>query len=42
MNGWAEGLARAMAYLEAHLTEDLDPHILAGVAGRLLPHRSFP
>ena len=29
MNGWAEGLARAMAYLEAHLTEDLDPHILA-------------
>lgn len=25
MNGWTEGLARAMAYLEAHLTEDLDP-----------------
>lgn len=32
MNGWTEGLARAMAYLEAHLTEDLDPQILAAQA----------
>lgn len=32
MSGWTEGLARAIAYLEAHLTEDLDPQILAAQA----------